>query len=146
MTRASARLFAIAIVAAAFAAHGVGAAKSPIDGRWKTTKATLDELRAAGVPPRNAELLAHGPGTPALEFQDGTFRGLDLQTGKTAATGTYRLDGNLIRLVFRTGFAVELGTTYVLGWSLYRDRLVFSRVPGRITLQTFTLKPWTRVH
>jgi hypothetical protein len=121
-------------------------AGSTLEGRWKTARATLQEMLAAGISRRNAEPLAHGPKHPGLDFHKGAFKGLDLDTGKVHGTGTYRLAGDIIRLVFRSGISVQLGRTYWLRWSVYRDRLTFSSVRGRRNeLQLFSIKPWTRV-
>ena len=133
----------VAIVSApASAAIGTSA----IEGRWKTKPATLQELVAAGLSRKNAEELARRvKGTPAIELRNGTYKGLNLDTGKVVSVGTYRVTGNIVRFIFRTGVAVHFGQPYLLHWSVYRDRLTFSDVPGRPTLGVFTLHPWTRV-
>jgi hypothetical protein len=136
-------LAALAVVASA---PSSGAGTSAIDGRWKTKRVTLQRLLDAGFRRKDAEALAHAVrGTPAIDLENGVFKGLDLNTGRVVATGTYRLTGNVIRFVFKTGVAVQLGLTYSLRWSVYRDRLTFSSVPGRPSLGAFTLNPWTRV-
>ena len=140
-------LFAIvAALAATVAVSPTSAASaSRLDGRWKTTRATLHELLAAGIARKDAVALERAAKVPALDFHHGAFKGLDLATGRVRGTGTYRLSGDVIRLVFRTGVAVDPGTVYQLRWSVYRDRLTFSSVPGRPSLLLLTLKPWTRV-
>jgi hypothetical protein len=37
------------------------------------------------------------------------------------------------------------GEVYALGWSVYRDSLTFSRVPGSEPLQAITAKSWRRL-
>ena len=133
-------------IAAAPPSSAVGV--STIEGRWKTKKATLQELLAAGVPRKIAEALARAPlKTPALDFHNGAVKGLDLDTGKLLSTGTYLLQGNTIRFVFKSGgYGVEPGKPYDLRWNVYRDRLTFSSLPGRQTiLKAFVIHPWTRV-
>lgn len=137
-------LAALAMIAASPPSSAAGT--SAIEGRWKTKKVTLQSLLDAGFRRKDAEALAHAVrGTPAIDLENGMFKGLDLSTGRVVATGTYRLTGNVIRFVFKTGVAVQLGMTYSLRWSVYRDRLTFSSVPGRPSLGAFTLNPWTRV-
>jgi TRAP-type C4-dicarboxylate transport system substrate-binding protein len=118
---------------------------SRVEGRWKMTKATLQELLDAGVARKQAVALAALPGTPALVLETGRHTGIDLETGAVLSSGTYDVDGDIISLVFETGVAVELGTAYRLRWSAYRDSLTFSAVAGREPLQALILGPWTRV-
>jgi len=119
---------------------------SPIEGRWKAKRITLQELIAAGLSRKKAEALSRRVnGTPAIDLRNGTFKGLTLETGHVVSTGTYQVSGNVVRFIFRTGVAVHLGEAYSLRWSVYRDRLTFSGVPGRPTLGAFTIHPWTRV-
>ena len=123
-----------------------GLTTSTIEGRWKTKKASLHELLVAGLSRKDAQAFAHAPlETPALDFRNGTYKGLDLATGRVLSTGSYKLQGDLIRFVFRRGIAVRLGVPYWLRWSVYRDRLTFSSVPGRQPLRVLTIRPWTRV-
>jgi hypothetical protein len=119
---------------------------STIEGRWKTKKASLHELLAAGLLRKDALAFVHAPlKTPALDFHNGTYKGLDLATGRVLSTGSYKLEGDLIRFVFRRGIAVRRGVPYWMRWSVYRDRLTFSSVPDRQTLGVLTIRPWTRV-
>jgi hypothetical protein len=146
MRRMSCLALLAAVSTIAAAAPSLAAGTSTIEGRWKTKRATLQQLLAAGFRRKDAEALAQAVrGTPALDLENGVFKGLDLSTGRVVATGTYRLTGNVIRFVFKTGVAVQLGQTYALRWSVYRDRLTFSSVPARPSLAAFTLNPWTRV-
>jgi hypothetical protein len=118
---------------------------SPIEGLWTTPRATLQELVAAGMTHKDAATLTqHGAKKPGLELRAGVFTGFDLATNKVVATGTYRLAGNLIWFVFKSGLAVQHGFPFELTWSVYGDRLTFSRVPSRPSL-IFTIRPWTRV-
>lgn len=138
-------LFAVlATIAAAVPSSAAGT--STIEGRWKTKRMTLQQLLDAGFARKNALALSQRVhGTPAIDLENGVFKGLDLSNGRVVANGTYTLAGNVIRFVFKSGAAVHLGQTYWLRWSVYRDRLTFSNVPGRPSLGAFTLNPWTRV-
>jgi hypothetical protein len=119
---------------------------SKLEGRWKTKRATLQQLIAAGIKRKEAEALQRRVrGTPAIEFHEGVFKGLDLDTGHVVSNGTYRIAGNVVSFVFKTGVAVRLGAIYALRWNVYRDRLTFSNVPGRKSLGALTINPWTRV-
>ena len=140
-----ASLVAIAAAPATPAAGQRGRGASPIEGLWTTPRATLQELVAAGMTHKDAATLTqHVTGNPGLELRAGVFTGLDLATNKVVATGTYRLAGNLIWFVFKSGAAVRHGFPFELKWSVYSDRLTFSRVPSRPWL-IFTIRPWTRV-
>jgi len=119
---------------------------SPIEGRWKGKRFTVQELVAAGLTRKNAEALVRlVKGTPGLDLRNGRYKGLNLDTGRVGSTGTYRLSGNVVTFIFRTGAAVDFGRPYLLHWSVYRDRLTFSAVPGRPPLRALILQPWIRV-
>ena len=115
---------------------------SALEGHWETTW-TREDLVAGGIAPRDAEALA---GHHTAEFEDGRFRFRgDPGSGK-AATGAYSIDGDVLRLVFRTGFGLQLGRTYELRWSVFRDdSLTFAAVPGSEPLQAFLVEPYTRI-
>jgi hypothetical protein len=142
------RIVGLATVAALFAIAAAAPthAATRLDGKWKGVKETVPELVAAGFTRKDAQaLLQHVHGTPVIDFENGVFKGLELETGRVVATGTYGLKGDVIRFVFRRGAAVRLGAPYYLKWSVYRDRLTFAVVPGRQPLLLFTLKPWDRL-
>jgi len=114
---------------------------SQLEGRWETTW-TRDDLVAAGVRPKDARLLS---GHHTVDFRDGRFRFAgDPGSGKSS-TGTYVVDGDVIRMIFRTGIALQLGRVYELGWNVYRDSLTFTAVPGSEPLQAFLTAPYRRV-
>jgi TRAP-type C4-dicarboxylate transport system substrate-binding protein len=123
------------------ASPAVAVGSSQLEGRWETTWAR-DDLVAAGIRPEDAALLS---GHHTAEFRDGRFRFAgDPGSGKSA-TGTYVLDGDVVRLTFRTGVALQLGRVYELGWSVYRDSLAFTAVPGSEPLLAFLTAPYRRV-
>ena len=62
------------------------ASSSALEGTWKVAKGTKQELLDAGIDPKNAEALSRLPGTPALVFEHGRHRGIDLETGKVLST------------------------------------------------------------
>ena len=55
------------------------------------------------------------------------------------------MHGDVIRFVFETGTALQLGRPYELQWSIYRDALTFSAAPGSEPLLAFLTAPYTRV-
>jgi hypothetical protein len=120
---------------------------SALEGTWKTTPATLAELLA--VPntdrPHVLPLVLHAPKTPELVFHNGAFKGIDGATGRVLATGSYAVSGDQITFVFRRGIAVALGKPYRLGWSIFRDRLTFTPIPGTLPLAAFVVKPSTHI-
>ena len=106
---------------------------------------TKQELLDAGIDPKNAEALSRLPGTPALVFEHGRHRGIDLETGKVLSTGTYDIEGDVVHLVFESGVAVQFGRVYSLRWSVYRDSLTFAPIPGNEPLILLVMRPWKRV-
>jgi len=126
-------------------AGGEAAPSTALDGTWELAKATKQQLLDAGIDPRNAEALSRLPGAPALVFDHGRQRGIDLESGKVLSSGTYEVDGDIVRLVFESGVAVQLGRVYSLRWSIYRDSLTFAPVPGSEPLILLVMRPWKRV-
>ena len=148
--RRSALLLVLVSLVAAVAATEASARhepSTPLDGRWKLIKATTEELIAKGMPKALAEKLNHDIGIPAMEYHNGHFRWFDLATGIAAAKGTFTINGN--QVTFTTTWqrpgAVPQPRVIVLRWSVYRDRLTFSDIPGRQPTPPLTIKPWTRV-
>lgn len=121
------------------------ASAQALQGTWRLSRATKQQLVDAGVDPKSAEALSRLPGTPALVFDHGRYEGIDLETGEVLASGTYEVEGNVVRLVFETGVAVQLGRVYSLRWSVYRDSLTLSAIPGSEPLTALVLRPWKRV-
>ena len=117
------------------------AGATAIEGLWETTW-TRDELIAAGVAQEDAEAFR---GHHTAEFADGSFRFQGDPGSGISATGTYTLAGDIIRLVFATGIALQLGRPYELSWNVYRDSLTFSAAPGREALIAFLTEPYTPV-
>jgi hypothetical protein len=120
---------------------------SPLDGRWRqTAKATTKELVAHGAPPAVAHALARLPvKTPAVDLHAGHVRWFDLATGRVLATGTYVVRGDRVGFSFSTYTVKAPPGVSWLRWSVFRDRLTFSALPGRPVLLTVALHPWTRV-
>ena len=78
-------------------------------------------------------------------FANGRFRFQgDPGSGKSSV-GTYSLRGDVIRFVFQTGIALQVGRPYELRWSIYRDALTFLAVRGSEPLLAFLTAPYTRV-
>jgi hypothetical protein len=149
--RRSALLLILVSLVAAVATTEVSAGherSSPLDGRWTlATKPTTEELIAKGMPRAYAEALNDNIGTPAMEYHNGHFRWFDLATGITAAKGTYVVEGH--EVTFATTWqkpgTIPQPRIIRLRWSIYRDRLTFSDLPGRPISPPFTIRPWTRV-
>jgi TRAP-type C4-dicarboxylate transport system substrate-binding protein len=121
------------------------ASSSPLEGTWKLSRGTKQDLIEAGIDPKNAEALSR-LGTPTLVFEPGgRHKGIDLETGKVLSTGTYEVEGDVVRLVFESGVAVQFGRVYSLRWSVYRDSLTFTAIPGSEPLIALVLTPWKRV-
>jgi hypothetical protein len=61
----------------------------------------------------------------------------------SSSSGTYSIDGDRIVMAFDEGDS--LGETFSGRWSLFRDTLVFERVPGEVLPTPFLVRAWTRV-
>jgi hypothetical protein len=140
-------LAAAALALLAPAAGARGSDPSPLEGRWKTRAATTEQLIAHATWPSAAHALARlHVRIPAVDLRDGRARWFDLATGKTFCIGTYLVHGD------RVGFAlssscvgpVRRGVTW-MHWTLFRDRLTFSALPGRAPLSPIAIYPWVRV-
>jgi hypothetical protein len=126
----------VAGVAGAAAARNSGT--SPIDGRWQWTWTKAE--------------LARGPkpyflGTFVAEYRDGRqYSNYPKPGSALRPVGTFTVQGDVVSLRFnRDASGVDPGKTYMMRFSIFRDRLTWSKVPGRAGLDTLPLTPWTRV-
>jgi TRAP-type C4-dicarboxylate transport system substrate-binding protein len=110
-----------------------------LEGRWQATL-TREELRTSGASPGLADALR---GSWTIEFNRGRFK-IRREEGGGGA-GSYEVDGPNIRFVWDTGIAVQRGEMFVSRWSVYRDRLTFTPIPGRTKLAGLDVEPFTRV-
>lgn len=144
------RVIALAtVVAAVSLAAPAAAGTSKLDGRWRWSW-SVAELTRGGSPPAVAKKLA-GPGM--VEFRDGRVYKLDPRTGRVEfLAGSFTVAGNVVTFRFRRvpgrrpPPGIVPGRIYQLRWSIYRDRLTWSELPGREELTAFPLEPWIRVH
>jgi TRAP-type C4-dicarboxylate transport system substrate-binding protein len=120
-------------------AAGANADALALQGRWKATL-TREELRLSGASPGLADALR---GSWTIEFEHGRFEIRREEGG--GGTGAYAVDGHTIRFVWDTGVAVQQGEVFVSRWSMYRDRLSFSPVPGRTKMAGLDVEPFIRV-
>jgi len=118
---------------------GANADAPALHGRWKATL-TRETLRTTGASPGLADALR---GSWTIEFEHGRFEIRHDEDGVGA--GTYGVDGHSIRFVWDTGVAVQRGEVFVSRWSVYRDRLSFTPIPGRTKLAGLDVKPFIRV-
>jgi len=123
-------------------------AATPLDGVYEMSE-TAGELEASGdlVIPENW-------GSFVYAFDRGRFvlsqenPGIDC----TWQYGTYTVDGDHVELTYVDGGGVtpnnatnRPGEDFVYHWSLYRDELSFSVVPGKESPVGLTAKPWHRL-
>jgi hypothetical protein len=119
---------------------------SPLDGRWTWTW-TDDELSHLSAP--------RITGTFVAQFRDGRHYTNYCRPGSPLLlNGTFTVHGDLVSLRFRRATPPEPcphegrvvpGRTYVMRFSIFRDRLTWSMVRGRAGLDHLTAAPWTRV-
>jgi TRAP-type transport system periplasmic protein len=112
---------------------------APLQGRWKATL-TREGLRRSGAPPGLADGL-HGSWT--AEFDNGRFAFQRAEGG--GGTGGYTVAGNTIRFVWDHGLGVRRGEVFMSLWSVYRDTLTFSAMPGRTKMAGLDVEPFKRV-
>lgn len=133
----------LALVAPAVASPVAGAdggrvARSPLDGRWTWTWTAADLDRAAASPYDRRTLL--GPET--CVFANGRWDARNPRSGRRDG-GRFAAHGNVVT------FTVEYGPpgprAAELRFSVYRDRLVWSMIPGRHGWSLLTTTPWVRV-
>jgi TRAP-type C4-dicarboxylate transport system substrate-binding protein len=109
-------------------------------GRWSAT-AHRDELLAAGAQPKET---APGQNTLRLELEGGRWVAR-LQNGRMW-TGTYAVTGDRVRITLETcshnPCTPDASADY--GWSIYRDRLSLTQLPGPTSLWQLTAKPFER--
>jgi hypothetical protein len=146
-------LTAVVAVTAVFQTTAARPAQSLLDGRWlQTHLVSSQELVARGMRPRIAAA-APKVEKPAIDFQAGRFRVFDLASDKTIGAGRYAVRDDSVRVVFTSVQSANsivkaiVGRAWWLRWSVYRDRLAFSNLPGRdgSALLPWTIHPWTRV-
>jgi hypothetical protein len=139
------RLLAALLVATALAAaSGAAVARNhgtPVDGRWKWTITRAEALKCCGT--------AAIAGPSLSEFRDGRIYALDAGTGRLIGLrGTYTVAGDVVTFVFSHKYPTEVpipGRRYLMRFSIYRDRLTWSMIPGRPGLTGLTIVPWVRV-
>jgi TRAP-type C4-dicarboxylate transport system substrate-binding protein len=122
-----------------------GATRSPLEGRWHA-EISPGELRALGVSPDEIArsrgawtlVLGHGRWVATRETPPGGF-----------LKGTYTVDGQTFREIVESCSSSTHCTPGNLGeyrWSVYRNKLSFTRLPGRFGSTELVAKPWTQEH
>jgi hypothetical protein len=142
VTRRAAVVAALAALVVATSVHGAAAARSPIDGRWRWTYTYAELLHCCGKPIADAQA-----GPSLSEFRGGRIYALDAATGRLIGLrGTYTVAGDVVTFVFSHHYpGLVAGRAYVMRFTLFRDRLTWSHVPGRAGVDALTIAPWTRV-
>jgi hypothetical protein len=142
--RGSPRLLAVAAIAAAVAASGSGAANaggSPIDGRWTWTWPAA-QLRHAGAGSYDVKTMA-GPGS--VVFAHGRYLARFANSGRVAS-GRFSVEGDVIRLAPDKRDPHDVpGKIVFMRFSIFRDRLTWSVIPGRSGWTYSLISPLTRI-
>ena len=110
---------------------------SPLDGRWTFTW-TLAELKRNNASTRYA-------GYNLVELRNGRL--ISVLPRPVRDLGRFTSSGNVGTFVFSAPppAGVIAARPYVMRWSVYRDRLTWSAVPGRASIGMFVAVPWTRI-
>jgi TRAP-type C4-dicarboxylate transport system substrate-binding protein len=121
-----------------------GGKTTPIDGVYRV-HTTPQDLRAIGT--REGDINPENYGDFRLVLNRGHFT-QQQRNGDTAA-GTFTVKGDTLTLTFEetTGGKGKNrpGEQFTFRWSLYRDQITFTGVPGRISPEPFRAKPWRRI-
>ena len=122
---------------------------SPLDGVYRVTT-TANDLRAAGVP--DADIVPENYGLWTYVFDRGRFA--FTQEDKQACTwayGTFAIKGKQVEWRFTgaggispTNALNRPGEFFVFGWSVYRETLTLTPVPGA-SPEGFRANPWPRI-
>ena len=115
------------------------------DGVWQRT-VSAQELRDVGASKAEADALK---GSYRIEHRDGRWSERHLETGRTCS-GTYVLDGDIMRFRIETARPAPSGYcspgySGAVIWSVYRDTLTISGIPGRPAPLPAIAKPATRI-
>jgi TRAP-type transport system periplasmic protein len=122
---------------------------SPLDGVYRVTT-TANDLRAAGVPA--ADVVPENYGTWTYVFDRGRFAFTqEDEQACTWAYGTFAVKGKQVEWKFTDAGGIspnnalnKPGEFFVFGWSVYRETLTLTAVPGE-SPENFRAKPWPRI-
>ena len=124
-------------------------ASSPLDGLYRVTT-TAQDLRAAGTPA--GDVVPENYGTWTYVFDRDRFA--FTQENKDACTwgyGTFAVKGHQVEWRFTDGGGIapnnaynKPGEFFVFGWSLYRETLTLTAVPGA-SPENFRAMTWQRI-
>ena len=119
------------------------AGHTALEGRWRADL-TGGALRAAGEPP---EVIDRFRGRWQLEFRNGHWGARSLDSGVTIG-GSYTVVGHRLRETVESckpPHGCQKGSVAEDDWSVYRDRLSFTHIPGHYGTPAVTAQPWARV-
>ena len=117
---------------------------SPLDGVYRASF-TREELARSPLLYESGEINDENWGELTLTFDEGrvTFEQENDATS-TSTSGTYELDDDTVVLDFTEG--VNAGETFAVRWSLFRDKLTFTRDEALGIIPTpYLIEPWERV-
>ena len=120
------------------------ATPSPLDGVYRANF-TREELARSPLLDESGEINDENWGDLTLTFDEGhvTFE-QENDVTSTSTSGTYELDDDTILLDFTEG--VNAGETFAVRWSLFRDKLTFTRDEALGIIPTpYLIEPWERV-
>jgi len=132
---------AVALVGAGGAAGG----GSPLDGLWTWTWPRAEMLGPRGKGCDDAAHARTDAGPWSLTLAHGRYVARNLRSG-WVDHGSISVAGDVMTFVLKNRHGDMLpGRPYRIRFSLYRDRITFTDLPGRLCpLHLLTLEPWTR--
>jgi TRAP-type C4-dicarboxylate transport system substrate-binding protein len=117
-----------------------GTDTSLLEDRWRS-KPTAADLRVVGDSPVEARA---GQGTWTVVFDDGRLSARQHETGIEYG-GSYVVRGDVLSATFDQCPTPECGVILEMRWSVYRDRLTLSAIPGRPFSSIGVAAPWERI-
>ena len=117
---------------------------SSLDGVYRASF-TREELARSPLLYEAGEINAENWGELTLTFDEGrvTFE-QENDVMSTSTSGTYKVDDDTVVLDFTEG--VNAGETFAVRWSLFRDKLTFTRDEALGIIPTpYLIEPWDRV-
>ena len=117
---------------------------NPLDGVYRASL-SREELARSPLLYESGEINDQNWGDLTLTFDEGrvTFE-QENDVTSTSTSGTYELDDGTVVLDFTEG--ANAGETFTVRWSLFRDKLTFTRDEELGTIPTpYVIEPWDRV-
>lgn len=121
-----------------------------LDGVYTMTSRYADAI-AAGADPNDMALENYGDWVFVV---DGDRFAYTQSNGPACSWGygSWQVDGQTVRWLFTDGGSIrpntpknKPGESFAFGWSIYKDTLTLTALPGALSPDNFYVKPWHRI-